>query len=381
MRIAVIAPWVPAVKGNSLAASFARSLSKHFHDVDFIVHTMKADLEEDLKRILGERVNLVALNKSAEEKISSYRYLKMQYFSKIDDDLSDFILTRGDYNLLVVISNEGRGIARRVKKKLTDTQSAALKTAIIVQELIDYSFEISKEGIPSYIRKMFLFLKPIFRYIERKRLTGFDLIYSNSNWTSKKLFELYGIKSRMSLALYDDMNFKMKDIGAKEEQIVVPTASLDKSGSELLLRLHNDGIPLVAFGPKNVEGLNNLGFLPLEEMHRIISISKATLFYFDYEALGLIPFESLSLGTPVITLPKQGPYEELKENKFVFFFDNYDSLLKTSRDLIHSTQNSDYRQGCSDSVSGFHSAIVVNRFLEDFVSYIGGEKHFSEFFN
>lgn len=370
MKIAVVAPWVPAIKGNSLAASFARSLSRNAHEVDFIVHTLKEDLEKDLIAILGDRVNLISLHKTTHENINSLRYLKLQYFSKMDGDLTDFVLTRGDYELLVLVSNEGRGIARRLKKS---NSNGDLKAAIIVQELIDYSFDINKEGIPSYIRKMFLFLKPIFRYIERKRLNGFDLIYSNSKWTSRNLLNLYGIKSRMSLALYDNENFKIDDICVKETRIAVPTASLDRYGTGLLLRLHIDGIPLVTFGPKNVKGLNNLGFLPMEEMRRLISESKATLFYFDYEALGLIPFESLSLGTPVITIPKQGPHEELQDNRFVHFFNDYGSLLRTCRNLLLEDQDNKYRHECSDSVEDFHSEMVAGRFLEDVNRYRGGE--------
>ena len=372
MKIAVVAPWVPAIKGNSLAASFARSLSRNAHDVDFIVHTLKEDLEKDLIAILGDRVNLITLHRSTDEKINSLRYLKLQYFSKIDGELTEFILNRGDYDLLVLISNEGRGIARRIKE---NNKTGDLKTAIIVQELIDYSFDMNKEGIPAYIRKIFLFLKPIFRYIERRRLKGFELVYSNSKWTSGNLLNLYGVKSRMTLALYDDENFKIDDSFVKEKRIAVPTASLDGHGIELLLRLQLDGIPLVAFGPKNVEGLNNVGFLRTEEMRRLISESKATLFYFDYEALGLIPFESLSLGTPVITLPKQGPYEELKDNEYVHFFNDYDSLLRTCRNLLIEDQEEKYRLECSRSVELFHSDMVAGRFLEDVDRYMGGGVH------
>ncbi|MCW1311491.1 MAG: glycosyltransferase [Candidatus Rehaiarchaeum fermentans] len=370
MKIAIVVPWAPVIKGNSYAASFARALSELNQKVDFIVHTMKADLEEDFKNILGGKVNLIILNRSDNESINFYKYFKLQYFSKIDEDIAEFILTNGDYNLLVLISNEGKKIPMKIKKKLNNYSSKTLITAIIVMELIDYSFDLNKEGIPSHVRKLFLFLKPIFRYVERKRLNSFDLVYSISNWTSNNLLKLYGIKSKMSLPLYDDKNFKMEDTIVKENQIAVPTASLNNHGLKLLLRLQNDGIPLVAFGPKNANGLKNLGFLSMEEMRRLISKSKATLFYFDYEALGLIPLESLSLGTPVITIPKQGPYEELKDNRFVYFFNSYDSLLKICRDLIQVDQDTEYRLACSNSVNDFRSEIVASRFLKDIQNYI-----------
>ena len=98
-------------------------------------------------------------------------------------------------------------------------------------------------------------------------------------------------------------------------------------------------------------------------------------FYFDYEALGLIPFESLSLGTPVITIPKQGPYEELGNNKFVYFFSDYDSLLKSCRYLIASTQDATYRQTCSDSINAFRSKKVAEKFLDDVCGYLRGERN------
>ena len=110
-------------------------------------------------------------------------------------------------------------------------------------------------------------------------------------------------------------------------------------------------------------------------MCKLISNSKATLFYFDYEALGLIPLESLSLGTPVITLPKQGPYEELKLNKFVYFFKDYDSLLKICKNLLETNQDAVYRQTCSESVNNFRAEVVASRFLVDVKNCLIGDNH------
>lgn len=374
MKIAIVVPWVPRIMGISLACAFSRALSELGETVEFIVHTLNVPFENELKRILMGKVKLTILNKVHDGKISPFIYLKKQYFSQMAGDIVEFIVSSKDrYDILMLISNEGKSLGNVINKKFRNNPKDKPITVLLTQELIDYTFTINKDGLSNHFRRIFSISKPFFRYIEISRMHGFDLIYSNSNWTSKNLLNLYGIKSRMSLALYDDKNFKMDCMDDKLSQIAVPTASLDDYGSELLLHLQNDGIPLITFGPKKLNGLKNLGFLSIKDMHRVVSLSKATLFYFDYEALGLIPFESLSLGTPVITIPKQGPYEELKNNRFVYFFNNYDSLLRICRNLLSTDQDSAYRNSCSNSVNAFRSEAVAGFFLEDIRNYIRGE--------
>ena len=376
MKIAIVVPWVPRIMGISLACALSRALSELGEAVEFIVHSLNINVENELREILTEKVKLTILKRVSNGKISPFVYFEKQYFSRMTQKIVEFLASsKVRYDIVMLISNEGKGIGKLLNKKFKNNLGSKPITILLTQELIDYTFTMDKVGLPDYIRRLLSLWKPLFRRVEMNRMRGFDLIYSNSNWTSKNLRHLYGIKSRLPLALYDDENFKMENIRAKVDQIVVPTASLDKHGSELLMRLHSDGIPLVTYGPKNVEGLKNLGFLPMEKMRKLISISKATFFYFDYEALGLIPFESLSLGTPVITIPKQGPYGELRNNKFVYFFSDYDSLLKTCRDLIAANQDATYREACSNSINAFRSEKVANQFLEDVSNYLKGEHH------
>jgi glycosyltransferase involved in cell wall biosynthesis len=376
VKIAIIVPWIRQIKGTSLACAFSRALSEFGETVEFVVHTINIAVENDLKQILGEKVRLTILNRVVDEKINPLIYLQKQYFSKIDGDIVKLLTSsKNKYDQVILISNEGRRIGNKISRKFRNNLNDKPATILLLQELIDYSFTIGKEGIPAYIRRLFSLVKPLFRYIEKKRLRGFDLIYSNSDWTSKNLSVLYGINARMPLALYDDYNFKLLQLEHKEELIVVPTASLDKNGIDLLLRLQEDGIPLIAFGSKRIRGIKNVGFLTTIDMCKLISKSKATLFYFDYEALGLIPLESLSLGTPVITIPKQGPYEELKLNKFVYFFKDYDSLLKICKNLLETNQDSVYRQTCSESVNNFHAEVVASRFLVDVKNCLIGDDH------
>ncbi|MEM0134410.1 MAG: glycosyltransferase [Thermoplasmatales archaeon] len=365
MKTAVVVPWIPAIKGSALAIAVAKYLKREGAEVDFIAHTVASEHIEELKEMLGCGVNLIILEKSNKEKINTLSYLKYQYFSRMDKDISKFI-SNSSYDFVLVISDEGHAIAKTFKKSINEPLSNIPKFGILMQELIDYSFESEIYTSYGLIRKFARILLPIFHNIEKKRLNYFDFVYSNSEWTSKNLMLYYGIKARMAISPVDEELFGFNsDVSTKSCRIALPTAALDKSGKKLVKRLKMDGIDLVAYGSKQVEGVPNLGFLSREEMSSVIASASALLFYFDYEALGLIPIESLMLGTPVITIPKQGPLSSLSYNKFVKFANNYQEFLDSCKYFLQQSSDRDIRSECAYSVRNFSAAIVVHKLYED----------------
>ena len=96
----------------------------------------------------------------------------------------------------------------------------------------------------------------------------------------------------------------------------------------------------------------------------MLQSAAATLFLFDYEALGLIPFESLACGTPVITRPEQGPGLELRGIPEVHFFRSYEELLAVCRKLLDTPRTEPRALGCWESVQGYAPDRAVASLLD-----------------
>ncbi len=202
----------------------------------------------------------------------------------------------------------------------------------------------------------------LMKILEYRRFKSFDLLLANSKWTSIIFQYLYGLPIsgilfaidtnvfKPTLSKYSEMNF-----------IAVPTISLSKddSGRNLISRLAQDGIPLLSYGPIEIQGVKHLGYLPQDEMVNVLSGAKATLFLFNYEALGLVPFESLACGTPVITYQKQGPMVDLANNPNVKYFKDYDELKDLCRHYIELAKDEDKIRECRDSVMKYDVSAIA----------------------
>ncbi|MEM3191659.1 MAG: hypothetical protein QW292_06135 [Candidatus Parvarchaeota archaeon] len=87
----------------------------------------------------------------------------------------------------------------------------------------------------------------------------------------------------------------------------MPTVALDKTIIEIVRKLHLDGIEMRLRSLIDTEIYEEARYLDEKEMINLIERARAVLVLFDIESLGLIPFESLALGTLVITEKKIGP--------------------------------------------------------------------------
>lgn len=333
MKVAVVVPWIPAVKGISLAITIAKYLSKSGASVEFVAHTTDIRFKSEISSMLGQSVAFLYLNESSNEKLSRLNYLRYQYLSNIDKELAEY-LSKEHRDLVLIVSDEGHNIAKLLKKHNWSDEREAPVIGLLVQELIEYSFMPSIYPSLSLLRMLLSPLKHVFHKIEKKRFQAFDFFYANSEWTALNLKKLYSFNSRLVVSIIDDELYpKIDTPWEQREGIIVPTASLDRTNMEVIKNLSREGIKITAYGKKIVPGVKNLGFLPRNKMVEVISRAKAMLFLFDYEALGLIPIESIMIGTPVITEAKQGPFYSLKDCNCVKFAREYSELLSICKEL------------------------------------------------
>jgi len=144
------------------------------------------------------------------------------------------------------------------------------------------------------------------RVFHKRRLKGVDYILEQSIWTSRIFESIYHVDTcGIPYILIEEERFSIRVSGGSTKYIAVPTVDLySQDDIELTKKLNKDGIPMVLFGHRKIEGLTNRGYVSDNELIDIIGNASATLFLFHYEGFGLIPLESLAVGTPVITQPK-----------------------------------------------------------------------------
>ena len=81
--------------------------------------------------------------------------------------------------------------------------------------------------------------------------------------------------------------------------------------------------------------------------------------------------ESLSLGTPVITIPKEGPYEELKDCKDVYFARSYDTIKSVITQLIKTYKDEETVTRCKQYASRFSPESSMAKIIESYNAKIG----------
>lgn len=374
MKVAIVVPWVPEIKGISLAITIAKYLSKNGAYVEFVVHKLDGRFKLEIGSMLGSTVVFRYLNESPKERISRLNYLKYQFLSKIDKELAEYLM-EGHRDLILVVSDEGHNIAKFLRKYASDNEMETPVIGLLVQELIDYSFMPGVYQSYPVLRLLLSPLKFIFHRIEENKLRSFDFLYSNSQWTANNLKKLYGLDSRMIVSLVDDELFPNVDKPFDQRDgIVVPTASLDKKRIKVIMKLISEGVHITTYGKKKVLGAKNLGFLPRNKMIEVISDAKAMLFLFDYEALGLIPIESLLIGTPVITEDKQGPSLCLKNCQCVKLTHGYSETLKICKSFQEEKNVKmfdSWSQNCSIKFAASKNADSLYKDL--YMIYKGGQ--------
>jgi len=121
---------------------------------------------------------------------------------------------------------------------------------------------------------------------------------------------------------------------------------------------------MVLFGHRKIEGLINRGYVSDDELIDIIGNASATLFLFHFKSFGLIPLESLAVGTPVITQPKLATRLEWRDNKFAKFFNDYDECLKACKEFLRNDLTNQQREKVKESVEQYFTKSVLRRFEE-----------------
>ncbi|MGC8608976.1 MAG: glycosyltransferase [Thermoplasmata archaeon] len=324
MHIAIVIPSVNRISGNRPAILIGKKLAED-NDVDILCYQAEKTVAGEIKKFAG-RSSVIIMNEKDHIPFGILFALKNQVLRGSDRKIARKILSKErdePYDLVFVIANEGHWIPIYLKHK-------KIKTAIMIMELHEHGL-IQYKGVKrNLISSFYLPFYPFIRFIERNRFLSFDYVFSNSMWTSMMFQYFYGIETQGAVAPVDSSVFlpATSHDFSSVPFIAVPTVSLkrDKRGIDIVKKLHSEGINIISFGPFEIKGIPYVGFLSDENVIKILGEASATLFLFNYEALGLIPIESLMCGTPVITYPKQGPYMELNGNRFVTFSNDYDEI-------------------------------------------------------
>ena len=361
MKIAVVVPFIPKIEGNRMAFLIARALARS-NETTVFAHTTIKTLIPEVRKLCGS-ANFETLNIRSDGRFGILFALKYQFLRRSSRQLSDFIKKYGAFDHIMIIANEGHWLPQYLRDR-RDT-----KFSLLLMELHDRGMISLQHGSvrKAVIRNLLISpLYGLFKLFERDRFLAFDMIFANSTWT-KTIFEyLYGIAIEDTVFAIDFDLFR--PVGTPQEShkfIAVPTASIksDPEGLKILKKLQEDGIPLKTYGSFHVPGIDNLGYLDDEEMVKVLGAASATLFLFNYEALGLIPFESLACGTPVITYDRQGPSLEFRSNPYVHFIDSYVELSELCRQYISSEKTNEGIQQCRNSVVKYSAENVVNNLL------------------
>ena len=343
-------PTVLTVGGNRTAFLIAKELNE-YADTSFICYEIRQDLVEQIKRLLSP--THLYYKKTVES--STHAKIRSQFFRRRDMLLAKYILTLGHYDGLIVISNEGKYLSNYLKKL-----NSMIITAISIMELNDHFFFVpyrDKLHLSTLRQILFSFPYGILRNFEKDRYKTFDLIFSNSTWTSIIFQYLYNIQAVSNIIVVDDRIFKPLNCELHTDSfIALPTVSLDRDrkGKEIVIKLVEDGINIVSYGPHEIPGVPYLGFLSQDEMVHILSDASGVLFLFDYEALGLVPFEALACGTKVITYDFQGPISELRGNSNVIFCqDDYLEIKNACLKVLSEWKNDLSIFKCRESVEKY----------------------------
>lgn len=365
MKIAIVIPFLEKVMGNRLAFLLARELAKtnSVHVVTLVAHT---DLIPKIPVLLGNAKLEMHSQTKVSHQPSNLTLLYRQLSRRFDRRLSRFLKSlhaRLDFDAIVVMADEGHWLGGYVRR--WDVKKRPI-TGVLVLDLIDHTFLLRRDRPHPTARILAGCAYPMMNLLERARLWEYDVIFSISNWTADNLEYLYGIRPNEVVPAVDTDLFKptKSEISRHDaRRVLVPTAGLDDRGAETCRFLAENGIPVVTVGPKDVSGVEHLGFVSDERLASLFGGSAVTFAPFDYEGLGLIPLESLACGTPVITYPKQGPYGELRDNKYVTFSEDPVTILRATRMHLDASRSENDIRECSQSILRYSPKVAAGAML------------------
>jgi glycosyl transferase family 1 len=363
MRIAIVTPYVASVLGNRVAFVLARTLARK-HDVIVIADIVSAPLLAEVQGMIAP-ARLQVRGTPTRPPPSMARLMWLQLVRGTDRTIARqlrVLHAEAPLDAVVVFSDEGHWIGEYVGRWSVPDRPV---TVLEVLELLDYPYLLRHERPHAGLRSLAAPVYPLLHGIEQRRLRSFDALVTISRWTTTLLGFLYGLTPSDEVVSYDDARFIPGPAPESSEAfIAVPTASLDSETIPWVERLHRDGIPLRLYGPRAAGQVPTAGFLPDAEMVDLLRQARATLFLFDYEAFGLIPVESLAVGTPVITRPKGGPYVEHRGNPNVHFVSTYPELLDSCRALLGQPKTDASVAACRASVDRYRPEAGAARLVD-----------------
>lgn len=349
--------------GSKGALSIAKELSKE-NEVTVYVHSINASIINDVKSKIGN-AQLLYEKTTDSKSFGKIFAIKYQVLKNVDRSVGKRIASdhmKHPFDLVLVIANEGRSLGQILSSLIKDNRPL---TGTIIMEVHDHGFHLYHERSYPALRLILWPLYPLVNLMERLRFKAFDFILSNSKWTASIFEYLYGITVLMSCPNVDFEFFSTSQYTSVEKPyIAFPTVSLTAEHKEIGRKLVEDGIPLVSYGPNEIQGIPYRGFIPEEELPQFLGDAAASLFLFDYEALGLIPIESLAAGTPVITLPKEGPFSELSGLGNVNFAGTYEEMKRLCTHYLVGPKDRTTFESCKREAFKLSSAESCRRLLE-----------------
>jgi len=351
--IAIVVPWMYDVGGHRVSIGLARELAAKGNRVRFFVGRM----HQDLRPLVTAGLGLATLDLGRvirPVRTSMLKFARYQYSRALDREVAWMIAKRhaeSPFDLVFVVSNEGHWLPGYLRSVLRPPFPT---TAVCVRELVEHPFWLGYERKRRLARTLFSSLYPLAHEYEIERLRTFDKVFSISSWTSLLLDYFYGIRDVPAFAIVDRMFFEVPINGMGSTYIAVPTAALDRRGVEWVQAVYRHLPALRTFGRRPVPGVPHAGYLSDSELVSFLAGASATLFLFDYEALGLLPLESLATGTPVVTFPKQGVWAEHASNPGVRFGERPEQLIAGLMELSRLSTDPAWRLTCRRSVMRFH---------------------------
>ena len=366
LKIAIVLTYLHRMEGNRTAFTLISQLMNDGHNVTLITWKIKSSIYENLiKKIQGIKIEY---NKKIQGgKFGILFAIKYQLLKGVDRKLSKSIMNKREphnFDLVIVPSNEGKWIGQYIKNYKGSVKPITMVTIMELHENGMLLFQRSRRlKVASFLFYPVFFILQLF---EDKRIRSFDIITANSKWTTQALSYFYGLNSKIEMNFYDPEVFKVQYEyqSTMKKYIAIPTASISGKHKQIIEKLSNDGINIIAFGSRKIDNEKYLGFVPDEKLREILTNASATLFLFDYEAFGLIPLESLICGTPVITEPKLGVYAEYNNCQDVHFAEKYDDIKALCNKFLSLEKTSISRNRCIEWAKQYDPETVTKKILQ-----------------
>lgn len=362
--------------GNRIHTALSSILSEQ-NDVVNLIYEINEGILDQYEKSLGNG-KLIYLKKR--EDASFYFPYSVKY---LFGGMVDYVLSRKIIQimkkerfeaLLVISSGEGWWLGyflRRLKKKS--------KFLVCMHQTdpplgVDLEFYDNKK-VNSYFT--LLKNKLIIRF-QKIRLSYFDVFFGQSLWTNAIMQKFYSIKP-IGVAGAIDIDIFTPHTDDYENMlpyVAVPTAALDAQRIRIIQSLVITGIEIIAYGPVHVQGARNEGYVTDERLKEILGKASVTLFLFDYEGLGLIPFESLAMGTPVVTEKRYGPGMELATNPYVKFVEDYGNLEELLNSYLKTPLNYEARVKIHETVEPYSYKNFARRIENSLTKILFGEDEY-----